>query len=432
MEKDDTMEETIHHDEEPIRQKHSLKRQLIPSLFVLCLLIIATIFVVLYGKGYRLGFQQGEPQISKTGILQLQSKPTGAQVSIDGHLATATDNNINLTPGKYKVTISKDGYNDWQKDVQIKREVVSNADVTLFPKAPTLQSISTFGVESASIDPSGTRLALKIASNSAKKNGIYVFDMTSRSFMVLDGQSSSTQLVDETSCILFSQAKISWSPDGKQILAAIQETPDSTSYYLLKADGFNEEPQNVTVALKNITDAWQQQRHDKEVARFKSLKPVVQKYANKNFKILAWSPDETKILYQARNDGTMPVFLTPRLIGNNLLYERRDIQKGAIYVYDRKEDINTRIVEKMDDLCINDSENCTIPFTWFPDSGHLIYVHDKKIDIVEDDGANMTTIYAGPFVDHYVFPWPDASRIVILTNLNNSNTPPTLYTITLQ
>lgn len=424
----------LHHETEEsmLEEKHSWKKQLIPSLVVLCLLIIATIFVVLYGKGYRLGFQQGEPQISKTGILQLTSKPTGAQVYIDGHLTTATDNNVNLTPGKYTVTVSKDGYDDWQKDIQIEREVVSEADITLFSKTPTLQGISTFGVESASIDPSGTKLALKIASNSAKKNGIYVLDMTAKSFLVLAGQSSSTQLVDETSGIPFSQAALTWSPDGKQLLAAIQESADSTSYYLLKADSFNDEPQNVTVALKNITDAWDVQRRDKETAQLKSLKTAVQKYANKNFKIIAWSPDETKILYQARTTTTMPVFLKPRLIGNNLLYERRDIQKGAIYVYDRKEDINTRIVDTMNDLCPQDTPSCATPFTWLPDSDHLLYIHDKKIDLVEDDGANMTTIYAGPFVDHYVFPWPDGSKVVILTNLGNGNTLPTLYTITLQ
>ncbi|MBI3093109.1 MAG: hypothetical protein HYZ02_02635, partial [Candidatus Levybacteria bacterium] len=68
----------------------------------------------------------------------------------------------------------------------------------------------------------------------------------------------------------------------------------------------------------------------------------------------------------------------------------------------------------------------------FPDSKHLIYVEEKKINILEYDGANKTTIYAGPFVDNYVFPWPNGSKLVVLTNLGNENIPPNLYTIGLK
>jgi len=386
--------------------------------------------VVLYGRGYRLGFQKSGPQISKTGILQVKSTPSGAQIYVDGHLATATDNDITLTPGKYTVRISKDGYADWQKDVQIEREIVSSADALLFPKAPTLQSISTLGVESAVVDPSGSKIAFRIASNSAKKNGIYVFEMTNRVFPVLAGQSGSTQIVDET-IDSFSQAKLTWSPDGKQILASIP-LGEASTYYLLKSDSFNAQPQNVTVTVQSILDAWAQQKLDKQEARLKSLKTNVQKFARENFRILAWSPDDTKILYQASHSAQMPVFLKPRIIGNNLLYERRDLKEGAIYVYDLKEDVNTRIIDTTSEQCTELEDECNRTFTWFPDSEHLVYVHDKKIEIVENDGANMTTIYAGPFLDHYVYPWPDSSKIVILTNLGNSNTSPTLYTIGLK
>jgi len=421
--------------QEPVTQEQqqprSTRKQIFISIVLLFILVSATVLVILYGKGYRFGFQQGEPKLSKTGILHVTSLPTGAQVYIDGHLTTATDNTINLTPGKYTVLIAKDGYYDWQKDMEIQREVVLNADALLLPKGPTLQSISTFGVESAVIDPSGTKLAFKIASNSAKKNGIYVFDMTTRTFPVLAGQSSSTQLVDDT-IDTFSKAQISWSPDGKQIIASTEAEPNNPTYYLLKTDGFNETPQDITTTLQSVTDVWSDQRKAQETARFKSLKPAVQNYAKKNFNILSWSPDDTKILYQAKESDDMPIFLKPRLIGNNPLYERRDLKKGAVYVYDRKEDVNTRLIDSIDQMCDPTAPNCKVPFTWFPDSTHLLYVNDKKISLVEEDGSNMTTIYAGPFLDHYVFPWPDGSKIVMLTNLNNTELAPTLYTVTLK
>lgn len=411
--------------------RQSGKKQLLVSIIVLLFLVAITGGIVLLGNGYRIGLQQGAPLLTKTGLLNLNSTPNGAKVYVDGHLTTATNNTINLTPGKYTIKITKDGYNDWQKDIQIQKEVVSNIDVLLFPKAPTLQSISTFGVESAIIDPSGSKLAFKIASQSSKQNGVYVLDMTARSFPILAGQSNSTQIVDDTTDI-FSQATLTWSPDGKQLLASVSGHLNGPTYYLINTTGINDIPQDVTLTLSNVNDSWQKQKQDKETARIKSLKPFVQSFANKYFRILSWSPDDTKILYQASDSANMPVFLKPRRIGNNLLYERRDIQKGAIYVYNTTEDINTRIIDTTTELCTIMSSACVTPFTWFPDSKHLIYVNNKTISIIEDDGANMITLYAGPFLDHYVFPWTDGSKLVILTNLSNPDVPPTLYTISLK
>jgi hypothetical protein len=421
-------------DVEPIHERPNKKKQLLISLFIIVFLVVGTTAVILYGRGYRFLFQQGEPQVTKTGILNITSNPTGAQIYINDHPnpTTATNNSLNLTPGKYKVKVAKDGYTDWIKDIEIKKEEVSSAEVRLFPKAPTLQSISTFGIESVVVDPSGTKLAFNISSQSAKRNGIYVVDMTSRSFPVLVGQSSSTQIADDTGEVAFSQATLSWSPDGKQILASLPAGPDFNAYYLLAGDRLNDAPQDVTPVLQSITDLWDEQRMEKEAALTKALKPKVRQYATQNFRILSWSPDETKILYQASASGQMPVFMTPRRIGNNPLYERRDLTENAVYVYNIKEDVNTRVTEPLEALCRPNAIGCKIPFTWFTDSGHLVYIHDKKIDMVEDDGSNLTTLYAGPFIDHYVFPWPDGSKIVILTNLGNTAVSPTLYTIGLK
>jgi hypothetical protein len=438
------------HDSGQETKNTSLKKQLLVPLGIFLFLAVGTTLAILYARGYRFVLGGGTPTVSKTGILHVTSVPKGAQVYINDHPTTATDNSVNLAPGKYSIKFAKEGYNDWQKDVDIHEEVVTNTEAVLFPKAPTLQSISTFGVEQALVDPTGTKLAFKIASQSAKRNGIYIFDMTQRPLPILQGQSSSTQLADDT-IDRFSSAHISFSPDGKQLLASIsaqvetQETVEGTAevipspeeeglatYYLLKTDGFNETPQDITATSQNVLELWQTQRIEKENARLKSLKPKVSSFAKTHFDILSWSPDEKKILYQASASAEMPVFLKPRRIGNNLRYERRDLEKGAVYVYDITEDVNTRVIEPTDNICKEFDIDCTVTFTWFPDSEHLVYVNDKKINIVEKDGANMTTIYAGPFLGHYVFPWPDGSKIVILTNLGNPTVSPTLYTIGLK
>ena len=410
------------------------KSQLRISIIVLIILLVGTALAILYARGYRFGVDTGgKPQLSKTGILNAQSTPPGSNVWINDHLTTATNNSINLTPGQYKVSIGKDGYHGWSKNVMIQKEVVTSTDARLWPAAPTLQSLSTFGIQDPVMDPSGSKLAFKIVNQNARKNGIYVLDMTTRNFPVLIGQSTSTQVANDT-FDNFSQAKLSWSPDGEELIASVSsQLTGGPAYYLLEANTLNETPQDITPTLDSVTEVWQTQRTTKDQARMNTLKPKVRELVRNNFDIIAWSPDETKILYQAKRTTDLPVIITPRRIGNNLLYERRDLEENHVYVYNIPEDVNTRVMETSQEFCDLTLDTCTNrPLTWFPDSNHLIYVNDRKINIVEDDGSNMTTVYAGPFEDHFVFPWPDGSRLVILTNLGNTNIAPTLYSISLR
>jgi len=94
------------------------------------------------------------------------------------------------------VSIHKDGYFPWEKDVNIQKELVTKADALLYPVAPKLESITATGVETPVVDPSRTKIAYKVASQSAIKNGIYVYDMNTRS--VLSLQSATQQVANDT------------------------------------------------------------------------------------------------------------------------------------------------------------------------------------------------------------------------------------------
>ncbi len=390
-------------------------------------MLTATALVVLYGRGYRFGFGKGVPSLSGTGLLVATSSPDGAQVLVNGHLTTATANTINLAPGTYNVKIVKEGYLPWEKTLVIKNEVVTKADALLFPTAPKLESITNLGAQTPVLDPSRTKIAYTVASQSAAKNGIYILDTTARPILTL--QKSSSQIVNDTINI-FSKAKLQWSPDGSQLLAGIPGAISAT-IYLLEANEFNQSPQDVTETMESVNAAWEKQRIDREKALTDGLQKPLKTIVLADFKVIDWSADETKILYVASISAKLPIIITPRLIGTDSTPEVRDIQKGTVYVYDIKEDRNYKIIDSLPN-----SDNLDIyspsPLMWFPDSKHLIYNHSKKIDIMEYDAGNQTTIYAGPFVDSYVFPWSDGSRIVFLTDLGNRNAAPNLYTIGLK
>jgi hypothetical protein len=141
-----------------------------------------------------------------------------------------------------------------------------------------------------------------------------------------------------------------------------------------------------------------------------------------NFANTLFSPDENKILYTASRSAELPIIISPRIPGANSTPEQRNIKKGNIYVYDIKEDRNYLLWDK------------PLPpkFFWSPDSSHLFFVEDKKINFIEYDATNKTTVYAGPLSNDFVSPWPDGSGIVILTNLISQDSPPNLYKLTLK
>lgn len=400
-----------------------MKKQLLLSLGVLVLLVLGTVAVVLYGTGYRFGLGKNGPQVTGTGLLVATSTPDGAQVLINGHLTTATNNTINLQPGSYDVKIVKDGYFPWEKQIAVQDQVVSKAEALLFPKAPKLESITDSGVTNPVIDPSHTKIAYTVSSQSAAQNGVYVLNLQNQSLLTL--QSGTTQIADDTTDTL-SQAKLQWSPDGQSILATVQKTNGAKSIYLLSANGMNTTPQDVTVTIQSVKDQWDKQLAEKAQSQLGTLRPTLMKFAKANWNILEWSPDQTKILYEATSSATIPQIIKPALIGTNSTIEHRTLEPQAVYVYDTKEDKNFLIAPSGKQF------GTDYKLTWFPDSKHLIYVHDKKIDIEEYDATNDTTIYAGPFIDSDVFPWTDGTKVVMLTDFNNSAAAPNLYTIGLQ
>ncbi|RJP45883.1 MAG: PEGA domain-containing protein [Armatimonadetes bacterium] len=401
-----------------------MKKVVITTLIILSFILLGTTAAIFYARGYRIMPGNGQTRFEGTGLLVLTSKPDGARVFINDHLTTATDNTINLEPGSYDIKIEKDGYFTWHKKINVKKEVVSQTNALLFPIAPKLDSITITGADKPIIDNSGSLISYTTSSSSANKNGIYVLDMTTKQILPIQG--STTQIANDTIDQFSKAESLSFSPDSQDIIATIKGAYGTTNY-LLSAKNFNNTPQDVTNTLFQIQKDWEKLNGIKDKKRAGSLPKPIQAITAANFNIISLSPDEDRILYQASQSASLPIVIKPRLPGFDSTPEQREIKKDNIYVYDIKEDKNYQIFNAQE------FNGTKIPYlTWHPSSKHLFYIKDKKIHVVEYDGQNSTIIYAGPFTDSYVFPWPDGSSIVILTNLNTPNTPLNLYRVDLR
>ncbi|MBI4100817.1 PEGA domain-containing protein [Candidatus Microgenomates bacterium] len=380
------------------------------SIITFFFLLAATALAIAYNRGYKPNFGNGRP-VEETGILVATSIPDGAQVFLNNELRTATNNTLNLPEGEYQIKIVKDGYTPWEKNLKIKKGVVSETRAALFPTAPDLRAQTLTGAFSPTLSPDGTSIVYGVASGSAQKQGVWVMDLNEKPLL----SQAQTRQIAQT----LARASFRWSPDGKQILATID-----SQKFLLNSDRLNMIPQDVTITIDSLLKVWDLELKEKERERLARQKEKFLEQANK-MTIASWSPDENKILYTATQSATLPQILGKPFVGASTQPEDRELKKGNLYVYDIKEDKNFKLdLPRVEDLSRN--------LMWFPDSYHLIWIGKDTTSIMEYDGANKATVYAGPFEDSFVYPWPNGSKLIILTNYLNPTAAPNLYTISLK
>lgn len=419
-----------------------MDRRAIITIVTFLALLLATAAAIAYNKGYRPKLGETGPIVEATGLLAATSNPEGAQVFINGRLTTATNDTLNLAEGDYTVKIVKDGYISWEKKLKIKNGVVTETQARLFPAAPDLRAETSTGALLPTLSPDGTKLVYGVASGSAEKRGVWVMDLNDRPLLA---QAQSRQ-IDQR----LAEAAFTWSPDSKQIVATFGKQS-----FLLDADRLNPLPQEVTSTLNLTLTSWEKENKAKETETLSRLDNNLLQELSK-MKIIAWSPDGTKLLYGASQSATLSPILEKIPPGSSTQSEQRQLKVDAVYVYDLKEDKNFFLTDKLPGLSkeketrtekqtAEASPSATVsievigraqraqPLRWFPDSRRLIWVEEGNISILEYDGTNRATIYSGPFENSFVYPWPNGTKFIILTTYNRpAGVESNLYSISLK
>lgn len=103
--------------------------------------ILATPPTILYATGYSFDWQK--KALVQTGGFYFKSLPNSAAIFIDGQNKKTTPRLISrMTPKFYDVTISKDGFYPWHKNLKIEPSLVVEArNIILFPKTLPLEKV---------------------------------------------------------------------------------------------------------------------------------------------------------------------------------------------------------------------------------------------------------------------------------------------------
>lgn len=370
-----------------------MSKRFIITIVTLVIIAAAAGLAIFFARGYRLS--TSEKRIVGTGIVNISSEPDAASVFVDGHLTTATNATISsLTPKTYSIKVQKEGFIPWEKSITVKEGLVTELKITLFPAIPTIYPLTVYGVVNPTLSPDGSKLGFVVPAG--KKAGIWVWTMVRNQPIAFVRSSEPHQIATGTTAD-FSKATLKWSPDSKQVLATVgnEQSSSSSSNYLLESESLNSEPRDITAILSATLNSWEDDASAKEVSRIETIKDIATRKVASDSAFLSWSPDETKFM-----------------VGK-----------------DKATDVKVYDLEGKIDYPLPGAK----AFVWLPDSRHIILVEENSISLVDFDGTNKAVIYAGKFEDSFVFPWPDSSRLVMVSSFPTPTaSEPNLYGINLR
>jgi hypothetical protein len=359
---------------------------------VLSVVISLTYLISILARGYQPDFNDGI-KFKATGLLSATSKPKSASVFINDRLTTATDDTINLSPGKYQVKIVKDGYLPWSKNIEIQKEMVVQTEATLFRLAPDFSPLTQNGALNPNLNLDKNSLIFAVSGAGASKdNGIYIVETYSSPLPL--GKNTPKQISGNFSSIDWSNFNFTFSPNSKQILA-ISRTKNTAYLLNLEASG-QKTPTDVSNLTTSIQNDWRKQKIQIILSKVDRLPPKLRPLVATESADILFSEDDSKVLYLSLKD----------------LY----------YVYDLQKDINYLIGNP------NDIQN---PF-WLPNSNNLVFSNkDQQIKTIEYDGSNQNTIFSGKFSNNLILPWSDGTKIIIYTR-PFPQAPENLYSVSIR
>lgn len=400
------------------------KRFLFTILSLVVIVVIAGIAIFL-AKGYR--YQPETGTFSGTGIISVSSIPDQASVYLDGHLTTATNDNISSLPPKtYKVRIVKEGYIAWEKDIEVTQGLVSEIKATLFRSIPTIYPITYSGVDLAVLSPDNLKLMYIIPNGleggavAEKKSGIWVWVMDNPGGIGLGGGEVQRQLV-QSGGVDYSKASYRWSPDSTQIFVDLPERK-----LLLDINRLNDIPRDITANYQATLKSWDETENKNKLTKLEQITDLNLRKTASNSGLLKWSPDETKVLY-TDPEGNFKL--------NDLSSKKNyDLPKASNYAFltDSKHLVMVeRDVKK-------ESEGSKASKGSEESNGVMVTtIKDRfaqtRISIIEIDGTNKAEIYYGLVEPDIVVPWPDGSRLVVISSLpTQTASEPNMYGINLK
>jgi len=370
------------------------KLPILETLTTIFIIFGATTVLYLYTQGYRLNKKNDNTvEIAKMGMISAKSIPDGATVYLDEKIRTATNDTISgVKPGKHALKIVKKGFVEWNKEIEVYEELVTDITAVLVSQSPRLEPLTNTGAKNTTLSNGAEKIAF--VTNDDDKPGIWIIQIGGSSFNIF--QPDAKAALKDTKFVKYSQAQeIIWSPDDKNIL--VKGTND-VYYYADLEKGVAE----TTSSPQLSTVEWQNKLATKRTTFVDKIDIPDNMRATALSPKSVWAPDQKKFLYTTQN-------------GTQLEYKVYNLEKPI------------PVGEKVETTVFTTQADDPQPkLVWYPDSFHLIMVEGDvlkenkgTISLIRIDGSNKTEIYNNTLHSDQVFTVPSGDRLIILTSFKS-------------
>jgi hypothetical protein len=215
----------------PSRRKQLIQRTVTYGFMTLAVVTLVA-FLVFIMLGYQ--FNQSDGRIEQGGLVQFDTQPDGATVTVDGRkMTTRTPSKLTASAGQHFVTMSRSGYDTWQKAVTVvPGSVLWLNYARLVPTKLTPVSVADFPIVSgANASPNMKVMAVLQAVDTPDITlaDITHDTVTTRKLTLPDG--SYTVPADSQSQRF---SLVRWDPDSRYLL--VKHTYDTTRHEWIVVD----------------------------------------------------------------------------------------------------------------------------------------------------------------------------------------------------
>lgn len=350
-------------------------------------------------------------RIEGTGILSANSTPEGAMVYIDNKPYSATNTSIgSLKPGEYTVKIQKQGYSSWQKEISIKKELITEVEALLTRIYPELKPLTFTGAQKPLLSPDKQKIVFSASING--DTSLWLLEIVERPFNIA---SNARQILTNTEDTMYTEATLTWSPDSKELLLTL----DQISLLLNTITKSTQEVENP----QETKQKWQKEIDIEENKLLQNLSSDLVKKIN-GLEHKEWSPDRNFILYQETNEQ-QTIFKIINFSPDKLVSPTQKSPSPA--------------PEYTEKTIYSTPQTTLTKLVWYPDSKHLIVLEKDnpeatrgKLSLIEADGENKCEFFSGIIKDNHIFPFSSGTKAAILTTFNPESEEYNLYSVSLR
>lgn len=406
------------------------RKRLLINIAIFIVIALGSAIAIKIAKGYRPNLN--DLSLKGSGLLAVSSYPKQATVLIDDRLSTTTDDTLYLKPDIYQIKIIKEGFHSWSKEVNIKEELVSIAAARLFPNIPSTTPLTFYHVQNVNLSSNGDKLAFVLTGSPFNEdNGLYSLSLDN----TILASKQSIQLTNQNTYD-YTKALLLWSPDSSQILVTFAIKDTIASSHLINPKSFNQEKDltDVTIQLPLILSQWQGQLNSITQNSLSQVPNFMQTILKEKSQNAYFSPDQKKVFYIPLEDIQLPENTLGQALPNiNSTSEQRQLKTEQIYVFDFTEGTNYLLPytipqsdqkttqSTLDTIIKIKSQmdpNYTTNLQWYPNSNQLIHTQADKVETIDYDGLNQTTIIETQISETFSAPNPNGNHLIILTSLN--------------